>query len=108
MARDIAKVLMKIEDETMWDQVMEASMTKLVMMDCHQEWCGMCDSMHPTMNRVLLDYDEIDERFLYAAASIGKVGDKIQSSLPQDLNIDLEKNGCLPLFAFYRVGTLQN
>lgn len=103
MARDISKVMMKIEDEAQWEAVMEQSESKVVVMDCHQEWCGYCEAIHPTLSRVLLDYENVDERFLYAVASIGKVGAQIQASYPPDLNISLEKNGCLPLFAVYRV-----
>jgi thiol-disulfide isomerase/thioredoxin len=103
MARDITKVMIKIEDDLQWDSIVEQSDTKLVVIDCHQEWCGYCEAIHPSLNRVLLDYDNIEERFIYAVASIGKVGSRIQASFPSDLNINLEKNGCLPLFAVFRV-----
>lgn len=103
MARDISKVLFKIEDESMWDQAMEQSETKLVVIDIHQDWCGCCESVHPSMSRVLIDYDDCENRFQYCTASIGKVGAKIQASLPNDSKIDLEKNGCLPIFGVYRV-----
>jgi hypothetical protein len=103
MAKDISKVLFKIEDEAMWDHVMEVSDTKLVVVDIHQDWCGCCEAIHPSMSRVLLDYDECEQRFLYCTASIAKVGAKVQSTLPSDSHINLEKNGCLPLFGVYRV-----
>lgn len=106
MARDISKILFKIEDDSLWDHAMEQSDSKLVVVDIHQEWCGCCESVHPSINRVLLDYDECDARFMYCTASIGKVGAKIQASLPSDSRIDLEKNGCLPLFGVYRVSLL--
>jgi hypothetical protein len=103
MAKDISKVLFKIEDEAMWDHVMEVSDTKLVVVDIHQDWCGCCEAIHPSMSRVLLDYDECEQRFLYCTASIAKVGAKVQPTLPSDSHINLEKNGCLPLFGVYRV-----
>eukprot|EP01039_Chlorochromonas_danica_P010363 gene10363-11473_t len=102
MSRDVSKVLIKLEDEQQWEAAMELSETKLVVIDCHQEWCGCCEAIHPSMSRVLLDYDNVDERFQYATASIGKLSGQIQASFPPDLNISLEKNGCLPLFALYR------
>jgi hypothetical protein len=105
MAKDISKVLFKIEDEASWDQVMENSDTKLVVIDIHQEWCGCCEAIHPSMSRVLIDYDEIEARFQYCTASIAKVGAKLQASLPSDCHINLEKNGCLPLFGVYKVQT---
>lgn len=103
MAKDISKIMIRIEDEQTWDSLIDQSETKLVVIDCHQEWCGCCEAIHPSLSRILLDYDSAEERFSYASASIGKVGSKIQQSFPSDLNINLEKNGCLPLFAVYRV-----
>jgi thiol-disulfide isomerase/thioredoxin len=105
MAKDISKVMIKIEDEATWDSLIEQSETKLVVIDCHQEWCGNCEAVLPSMSRVLLEYDNPEDRFIYATASIGKVGAKMQASFPPDSNINLEKNGCLPLFAVYRVRT---
>jgi hypothetical protein len=103
MAKDISKFLLKIEDEATWDSVMEQSDTKLVVVDIHQEWCGCCESVHPSMSRVLIDYDEVEARFAYCTASIAKVGSKIQPTLPTEQHINLEKNGCLPLFGVYKV-----
>eukprot|EP01031_Cornospumella_fuschlensis_P026052 gene26052-31455_t len=102
MSRDINKFMIKIEDEQQWENVVEQSESKLVIIDCHQEWCGHCEAILPSMTRVLLDYDNVDERFVYATASIGKVGAKIQAAFPQDAHISLEKNGCLPLFGVFR------
>ena len=103
MSKDISKVLIRIEDEAGWDSILEQSNQKLVVIDCHQEWCGCCEAIHPSLSKVLLDYDSVEDRFAYAAASIGKVGAKIQAALPSDSHINLEKHGCLPLFALFRV-----
>mmetsp|Transcript_12000 Transcript_12000/g.16494 ORF Transcript_12000/g.16494 Transcript_12000/m.16494 type:complete len:134 (-) Transcript_12000:94-495(-) len=102
MAKDISKILIKIEDDLTWDSTIEQSDTKLVVIDCHQEWCGCCEAIHPSLSRILLDYDSAEERFAFAAASIGKVGSKIQSSIPSEFNVNLEKNGCLPIFAVFK------
>ncbi len=103
MARDISKVLIKIEDDAAWDTMIDQSTSKLIVVDCHQDWCGCCEAIHPSLNRILLDYDGVEDRFAYYTASMGKVGAKIQSSLPTESHISLEKNGCLPLFAVFRV-----
>jgi len=107
MAKDISKILIKIEDDHTWDTTIEQSDSKLVVIDCHQEWCGCCEAIHPSLSRILLDYDSAEERFAFAAASIGKVGAKIQSSIPSEFNVNLEKNGCLPLFAVFKVGIMR-
>ena len=51
MARDISK-MMKIEDETGWQNMLEASDKMLVILDVHQDWCGPCEAIHPTLLRV--------------------------------------------------------
>lgn len=103
MAKDVSKLMLVIEDETLWDTMLEHSESRLVVIDLHQEWCGYCDAIHPSISRMFLDYDECEARFLYCSASIGKLGAKIQPFLPTDSHIDLVKNGCLPLFALVRV-----
>lgn len=103
MAKDVSKLMLVIEDEMLWDTMLDHSESRLVVIDLHQEWCGYCDAIHPSISRMFLDYDECEARFLYCSASIGKLGAKIQPFLPTDSHIDLVKNGCLPLFALVRV-----
>jgi thiol-disulfide isomerase/thioredoxin len=103
MAKDISRFMIKVEDDAGWENLMELSAQKVAVVDCHQDWCGNVEAILPTMTRVMIEYDNAEDRFQYATASIAKVGGKIQSSLPHDAKIDLEKNGCLPLFAVYRV-----
>lgn len=103
MAKDISTVMIVIEDDASWESAMELSETKLVIIDIHQDWCGYCEAIHPSLSRVLLDYNDCEDRFQYCSASIGKVKAKIEEALPSDSNINLEKNGCLPLFGIFRV-----
>lgn len=106
MAKDISKFIIRLDDEQGWENIMEISNRKLVVLDCHQEWCGNVEAILPSMTRVMIEYDSAEERFQYASAPISKLGAKIQPSLPSDCKVDLEKNGCLPFFALYRVSTL--
>ncbi len=108
MSKDISKVIIKVEDEAGWDALMDISETKLLVVDCHQEWCGYCEAIHPSISRVYLDFDGAEERFAYASASIGKVGAKVQATFPTDAHVNLEKNGCLPIFAVYRVSAFMS
>lgn len=103
MAKDISKFIIKLEDDAAWDAIIETSATKVVVIDIHQDWCGPVEAILPSMTRVMLDYDNAEERFQYCTASIGKLREKIQPALPSEAKIDLEKNGCLPLFAVFRV-----
>jgi len=75
---------------------------QLVFVDLHQDWCGVCDALHPTLTRVFQEYDQCELRMKVYSASIGKLGDHIQKTLPSDSAMHLDKNGCLPLFALYR------
>lgn len=103
MARDITKLIIKIDDEAGWTSLMEMSDTKLVVVDIHSDWCGPCEAMFPTFARIFLDYDSADERIVIATVSSGKMGHIVQESLPHDGHHNLDKQGCYPLFALYRV-----
>lgn len=106
MAKDISKYMWKLEDDAAWDNIIELSANKVVVVDVHQDWCGPVEAILPSMTRVMIDYDNAEDRFQYCTASIAKLKDKIQPALPLDAKIDLEKNGCLPLFAVFRVSVL--
>ena len=38
MAKEISKIIIKIEDDQSWDSMIDLSESKLVVIDCHQEW----------------------------------------------------------------------
>lgn len=73
-----------------------------MIVNCHAGWCGPCDAILPTIQRVLLDYDEVDQRFLYSAANVGKVGNLIQDTIPAENEVNIESLGCMPLFSVYK------
>jgi hypothetical protein len=52
MAKDMSKILLKIEDEAGWHSLIDSSEDKLVICDIHQDWCGPTEAIHPTMLRV--------------------------------------------------------
>ena len=52
MAKDMMKIVIKIEDEAGWHSIIESSDDKLVIIDIHQDWCGPTDAIHSTLSRV--------------------------------------------------------
>ena len=71
----------------------------------HQDWCGLCEAIHPTVLRIFTEYDNAEQRIVFSSANIGKLGPIIQQSFPSDTHVILEKNGCIPIFALYRFKT---
>ncbi len=103
MAKDIAKQVNKLESETDWQALMVVSEKKLVVVDIFSEWCGPCDAMLPTFTRIFVEFEGAEERLAIASASISKLSAVIQPTLPREQPIiNLDKHGCLPIFAIYR------
>jgi thiol-disulfide isomerase/thioredoxin len=88
------------------------------VVDLHQEWCGPCDALGPTLQRLYVDYDNSDSRLVLASAAytsdqapgasgasspLSPLGAKIQAAIPAEFKVHLETNGCMPLFALLRV-----
>ena len=83
----------------------EESQNKLVIIDVHATWCGPCEALRPTLNKIALDYTQSEERIIFASCAIEKFASKLQETLPSESNISLEKNGCLPVMLVYRFGS---
>ena len=77
----------------------------MLVVDVHQDWCGHCEAIHPTLLRIFTEYDNAEGRITVATANISKVGSVVQASFPSDTHVILEKNGCMPIFALYRFKT---
>lgn len=76
---------------------------QVIVADIHQEWCGLCDAILPTLNRVFMDYDQAEARITLADVSLGKVdADDVTATFPSDSKVNL--SGCMPVFAIYRFG----
>ena len=103
---DVTKVMVRVEDEESWTQLMQESENKLVVVDIHQDWCGNCEAILPTMSRLYVDYDSCKDRFQYATANSSKLETTISEALKQqDAKIDLKAQGCLPLFGVFKKGS---
>mmetsp|Transcript_8394 Transcript_8394/g.8566 ORF Transcript_8394/g.8566 Transcript_8394/m.8566 type:complete len:137 (-) Transcript_8394:160-570(-) len=105
MARDISKLIFNITDEDSLNVAIDMSEQKVVVIDVHQEWCGACEAMTPTFQRVFLEYDNAENRICVASTSIQKLADKLQGMIPRECAVTLDKIGCLPLFLILRFKT---
>ena len=38
-----------------WDEWMRKSEDMLLVLDCHQDWCGQCETLQPTFLRIFMD-----------------------------------------------------
>jgi hypothetical protein len=124
---DISKSIFEVTDEAGWNAVMQDSEEKLIgketkhfliniiadiVMDCHQDWCGKCESVFPTFQRLFLDHANCEKRMAIACVPLlAELKPKIQELIPTDAHINVEKMGCLPLFLMIRnkacVGVIQ-
>lgn len=105
MAKDISKMIINIESEEHFQELVELSDTKVVIIDCFSEWCGPCDAMKPTLLKLWNDISNPAERLTIATCSMDKFKDCIQGMLPEN-GPAVDKNGCLPLFLILRFKAL--
>ena len=81
-------------------------------MDCHQGWCGRCEAVFPTFQRLFLDYENSEKRMAIANVPLVEpFVSNVQELLPTDAHINVSTIGCLPLFLMLRgkacVGVIQ-
>ncbi len=58
------RLVLKGSDAESWKKIQDKSETHLVVVDCHQEWCGTCDAVQPMLQKLFLDYEDSDNRFV--------------------------------------------
>lgn len=86
-ARKVAALIKELETEEQWEELMEVSEKKLIrtwrnagpatarcrpstrgpltlqtVIDVYKEWCGPCEVMMPTYERIFLDNEECEKR----------------------------------------------
>jgi thioredoxin 1 len=116
--KDMTKITEKLNSEEHWKRILESSSERLIgwfgdfisqnvfhlplVVDIHQEWCGPCEVIQPTLLKVYTEVNNAEERLGTVTANMNKFGQLLQGTLPEESQVFLEKNGCRPIFAFYR------
>ena len=96
-----------VTTEAEFDALVQESQDKVVIVDLYQTWCGPCSALEPSFNKVVLEYELANERISFYRCDFDgtDLSARIQASFPSDTQINLDKNGCLPLTAVYRFGS---
>jgi thiol-disulfide isomerase/thioredoxin len=100
--KSVTNILIKINDAHGWEDMLKLSETKLVVVDAHADWCGLCEAILPTMSRILIDYESAESRFSYQSIDRNLFADKIQKTIPRDKGVDISSMGCTPMFLCYK------
>jgi thioredoxin 1 len=79
---------------------------KLWFLDCHRDWCGPCEILHPTLQRLCLDTPECDSRLAFRSVDLSN-SSKVKGLLPPEEAEELDHLGCKPLFLLVRDGTMR-
>ncbi|CAN0290937.1 unnamed protein product, partial [Ectocarpus sp. 12 AP-2014] len=74
------------------------------VVDCHQDWCGRCETLQPTFQRISLETVDSENRCLFLEANLDKFADHIQAHLPKDSPINLSAHGCMPFTVLIKGG----
>ena len=64
-----AKLVKAIESEEEWDEWIAKSENMLLVLDCHQDWCGPCDTLQPTFAGINNDVAESETRLSFLSVS---------------------------------------
>ena len=91
--------LISITTEDQFDQLVnQTSESQLIIIDCHEDWCGPCMAIIPFYNALWLELDDPDKRIVPCTLdrSSAKFNKKLQSLLGSELKLDAQ--GCRPLF----------
>jgi thiol-disulfide isomerase/thioredoxin len=104
----MSRIEAEIEEVTSakrYEELVQLSQKKVVIIDLYQSWCGPCSALVPSFNKVAQEFDEVKERVVFARCDYELFAPKVQATLPSDCPIRLERHGCLPLQAIYRFGS---
>ena len=67
MRQKLAELIKPIGSQEEWDEFIPTVGKKLLVIDIHKKWCGPCDVMRPTFERIFLNTDECDKKCEFLA-----------------------------------------
>ncbi|GMI52966.1 hypothetical protein ScalyP_jg8967 [Parmales sp. scaly parma] len=85
------------------DALLQQSQDRLVVIDVHPAWSGPCETLVPTINRMLLSYENSEERLAFVSCD-ETLHEKLQTLSSSDAKFTLEGLGCAPLLLVVRFG----
>ena len=69
MRAKLAKLIVPIDNAEQWNEQMASLGKKLLVIDVHKKWCGPCEVMRPTFERIFLNTDECENRCIFVSVS---------------------------------------
>lgn len=88
-----------IADAEAFGQYLDKSEAVLVVMDCHQQWCGPCDTMKPTYNSIFNEIKNCEEKVAFTTCAIDAFMPQLTELMTTKASdLDLANHGCMPFF----------
>jgi thiol-disulfide isomerase/thioredoxin len=95
--KNIIGDLKPIENAEQWQQMMDDSTNKLVVIDVSEKWCGPCEVLRPLWNGIALDYDD-----WASILSFRSVNNGVLDPVTEMMDQGDDQAGCQPAFLFVR------
>lgn len=80
--------------------------SRILVVDCHQNWCGPCETVRPTYNSLMSEIDDCEQRVAFLTANLSELAPAIDD-LVKETEIDLSNHGCMPFFLVIKVRSLK-
>ena len=97
-----------IADAEDWNACMEESAEKVLVIDCHQNWCGPCETVRPTYNSIFNEVKDCEDRVLFLTANLNELSPQINELLKSKAtDIDLANHGCMPFFLIVKAKAIE-
>eukprot|EP00944_MAST-04C_sp_MAST-4C-sp1_P003963 g3963.t1 len=68
MRQKLQELVKPIGSQEEWDEfIQNTAGKKLLIIDIHKKWCGPCEVMRPTFERIFLNTDDCDQKAEFLA-----------------------------------------